>query len=730
MTSDPTKPPRPDDERERTARFDPDAESNGDEEAPASGRESTARFTPEEEPPQIQESTSILSADELAEAGANDRDSTARIEIPEDGLAPESGHGGEINDRDSTARLQPQDLPDEADDRSREATRREMTPLPRLPDDSFSAPHTPAPGTRLEDTSPEKLAPTRPVGPGATTRKDVAAQQDTVRESPPGEQPTRADVPFAPQIPLDQQDTPIEPIAVDAALAPTAAGPGLAAAVAPAAAPPEETIEEDLEKPYSLQPEEMTGTGTQGSASARGPRRIPMPLWFIFFMLVGAALFTAIYFLPRSITFPLPKPRTEAAAPIAIPNVADEPPKAWALQDGVFYGKDVLSRPWTYDPVSGKVLHASDNTSALFAPGAFTVVAHPPLEAGTRLAWIAGSAAAGWQLLCRDYNFTADPVPPSPQNALSTSVPLPQGTYPYAPLAIDSADHAIGTLLVVVNGEGSAQAYRPESPTPGEPFWNVTLAGKPLATPLSLYNGNAAKPVYYLLVATAKGMQSIDSLSGQVVGSLDWGKPISGEEIVLGAQRLPGNRQYWGLLAWDGATAFLVDTKPDGQLALVETIECGGAAKKPARMIGFPDGGDPTRDGALLAAADGSLTILTKAGKHELPGTGAAGAITSIDLNGDGLWELINIKSDGGFWVVEGSSLQPGAELDFKRIEMENYAARPATRVYWHIEGSGLIADYFDAEGLPQRLIVELPAVDGVQQTAIINDFNRRRVLR
>jgi hypothetical protein len=587
--------------------------------------------------------------------------------------------------------------------------------------------------------------PDQPAPPdvGRTTPDSGRNDEDTQTLSleelgitpPPRELPVASAAPMAPAEAVQQPMPPSAPPAPEATarLEPlrseATTGPAESVLV------PESDDEPEL--PYSLQPDNLNETTPQVSRASRVRKRVSAKTWLLVGIGLGLAVGAWVYFYPWHMKLPPARPqRQEMAALPRVEGVA--PPVQWTRIGALYFGKDEINKPWIYDPVTGQAAVALQSVPADLDWKRLVVVARPPLEPFTRLAWIQGGGAGGGALLvCRDFSFHEAAKAAGAMEAsvagLNWSVSLPAGDYPFAPAVADTPDPKVGVILVVAGG-GELHAWNPQAPADGGPAWRVKLDSPVIAGPRAWLDLRSSQARLWLLAPMAQSLVIVDAASGQVADKLDWPEPLDPAfRLALVPMRL-GDRG-WGWLASNGRQAFQWLLGDNGRPTLVWNAKLpdGLAGKGEApRLCTFPDPDAPGADQFALTAGDGRTVWLNQAQMTQARNSGAiatiearaTGDLAAVDLNGDGYWDLVGINADGNLWYRPGPANVPHAGESIPWGDQ--VSASLGSAVSWRLDPKALVDQYFSRDGRPQEASLALPTFTSSNIGLLRKDWDRR----
>ena len=506
--------------------------------------------------------------------------------------------------------------------------------------------------------------------------------------------------------------------------------------------------EEELEQPYSLQPDEVASADTEAEAMAGTvtQRSVRKKLWLTLGAIAGLAVCAWYYFQPHPAIFPAFEPAFERLE--ALPSIGDPPTPPpgeqdprWTLLDGMFLGRDATERPWIYRPDSGDgvskrlVGRASSDAPAETLVGSVGLVARPPMEPYTRLAWIEQVIAAppAYQMILRDYRFEAAGGETSPH--VNRTIPLEGDAIRFAPTIVDHPDPAVGFLQVVIDADRRLRAYRPnpEEVAEFEIAWEKQLEAPATRAPVAWLDWEAEPPAMWLIAPTAGGVEVLDVAAGRKTGSIEWKDSMqSNPPAAMAPIRLGSDG--WGWAVSDGRIcgAFRIDKA--GQPILVWSVSfeepvsttSGGTL----HLLTFPDGARPENDQVVVMSDEGSTAWFESPATEEtIPvqslwqGGSIVGDPVATDLNGDGFWDLVGMRSDGKLLVADG---RVRADRTDRLIQPSELTA-PASDVLWNLTSGGLVGDTFDRDGRPRRVRLELSATAMAKIERLKTDWNRRR---
>ncbi|OPZ09546.1 MAG: hypothetical protein BWZ08_00339 [candidate division BRC1 bacterium ADurb.BinA292] len=600
---------------------------------------------------------------------------------------------------DGVEEFQFDELP--ADDPTAARERTVVEPLAHAEDDDRHV--------TLEDTSPEALARTR-----ADVQRVGQLREELPRPAPPAGQPR-------PAPPADME--PIRP------------------------------EEEEVPKPFNLQPEdpELIEMATHATQDSRGAAPVRHKwLWPLIGIVIGLALVGWGYMISWSIPFEPPAPQHEMLEVERFGQFV--PPEKWVLEKDLFIGRDatLFQQPWTYDPTAASPMKRGTQRAPFDpAAGLFTLAGAPPLETLTQLAWIrdsrgeeaaadaATTAAAqmptGYLLEWREYDFlTAEQTRNGIQGTIVAAPPpilLPDTGYAFPPVAVDGAV-AEGTLLVVVDQQGALTAWPMARGETSEPRWRAQLEGEPLAEPWLMLQGDGDEVNYWLVAATTAGLQSIAAASGEPAGRLAWSAPLAADRRVA-MQPARAGADRWGGFVSDGRQLLLFALNDAGapQAVWQATHDDDlGQPGAPPHLLSFVDGSRPDHDVLGVVAADGRIALYPAASREgQTPPRAIAGpgpAVTAMDVNNDAHWDLIGLTREAGqFWVAPGPEFEPLAADETPPIDE---ATAPGSDVLWRLHETQLIAEYFDGAGGPHRIALPLPAMKKDVLELFQRDWKRR----
>jgi hypothetical protein len=492
---------------------------------------------------------------------------------------------------------------------------------------------------------------------------------------------------------------------------------------------------EELEKPYSLQPEEVESPELAAREAAR--RGLTRPMLGLIGVGVGLALCALVYFLPRSPSFQFEKPETAPLAELR-PIAGAAPPRQWVSAGGLFFGIDADSRPWNYDPTSGVATRSAASAPAVLGTqDGFSVVARPPLDLRTRLAWIEPASDGGApRLVCRDYEFVTDSADaanslPAGQ-PVNVSIDLPAGDYRYAPAVVDHPDPKTGLRLVTVDAQGAVTGWAPLAEDPSKPAWQHQAGSPPAHEPLVWIDFQSQPPAEYVLVLTEKGVETLDGATGQSVGRLEWSmRP--GHPLGVARMQPVGGAAAWVASDGQGGLAFALARggRPE-KLAAFTIAEDLGAGQEAPRLVTFPSGAQPDADDVVVASAGGRLAWLVapaadQAAKPVIIQSATTGTLAATDLSGDGYYDLVGLDAAGQPWLADGR--RHAAAHQDAATTRGDAARAPTSPVSWRLTRMALVGEYFDAQGTPLRVSLSLPTAvtaDSSRTERLVQDWRRR----
>jgi hypothetical protein len=497
--------------------------------------------------------------------------------------------------------------------------------------------------------------------------------------------------------------------------------------------------DDEPELPYSLQPESIGESTPMASRASRVRRTISAKAWLLTGMLAGLVVSAWIYFRPWKLNLPLSRPvRTELSSLPAVDGI--EPPAQWTRVGGLFFGKDEINKPWIYDPTASAARVAPQSVPPDLDWKLLSLVAQPPLEPFTRLAWIQPSGGAAL-LVCHDFSFQAASEPAQAMDTLaailSWSVALPGGSYAMPPTVADVPDPGVGLLLVTVSAAGELSAWNPHRSSADGPVWKAELGAPPMASPRAWMDLRSRQGRLWLMTPTTTHLAVLDAADGREIGRLEWPRPMDVSMPMATAPFRLGDRG-WGWLGSDGRQAILWSLSTTGLPALERAMtlpEGLGRRGQAPRLCTFPDPDAPGEDQFALTVGSGTTVWWSRArmkasGKEEEAGetptieARATGELAAVDLNGDGYWDLAGINADGNMWYCPGPSHRPhpGEQIPWG----DQVSAALGSAVYWRLDTAGLVGEYFDRGGRPQEARLPLPTLTDAHIGPLLADWEER----
>lgn len=603
------------------------------------------------------------------------------------------------------------------------------TPRPSIP---TPKPATPAarpvvPGQPPAASAPRPAAPApRPVAPGqtppASAPRPAAPAPKPAAPAAPRAATNPAPVAPRPASPAAQPPAPLDPPTPEGFEASGASlsvdVPRVRVATGQFPPLPGERDEQPPPKPYPMRAAGAEGTSTHTpEIMQQKKRRRRAVLWIGGGAAAGLLAFVMLFLSPPP-WIPYPFPAIQGLVDSPSPGIppGNEPNGIWVRSGGLYLGSSANSI-FVLDAGMGDVPEFTgelDIGSVLGdeRPTRITLVSEPSID-GVVLSWYDGRRLH-WRPLEGGADEELARTAPGTFVRAGEFIRRSRDEIVHAPVRLEDWSRRGPEKFVVTLQESRSDRFMIKLIDPTDPrpdYRHTSLEAAILAPPISFYDARSQRGV--ILVATRAGLTLYGESEGQleVIGgggapTLPFPEPerwaAAGPAAWMKIRLGPGE-QGW-LLASAGALAIVsLGENLDLKIEAETDWEAGPGDRTTApALLTYPDADRPEHDQAVICQKTGHTLRVSRGGggnvhARRIPDLG--GNPAAADINGDAIWDVIGIGTDGTVRVVDGAS---GERVE---IELDGSTDPPGENsVLWTCTPESMTAFYISVNNKPVRI--------------------------